>query len=278
MLARVSDTDVRTDEIRAALETLDPREQAALARDPNLLAQAVRSLLARQIVLKEALAKKWDQQPEAAALLQRARENAIVEGYLQSVSTPPEGYPSDAELQTFYEANKARLQVPRQYRIAQIFIALPKDADKAATESAEAKLAAVRRQLGQPEADFAGVARAHSDEKVSAENGGEAGWVLETQLRPEILEAVAALAPGSLSAPVRLDDGWHIVKALETKEPYTLGLTEVRGQLAQQLRAERARANRQAWMARLLEQNPMAINELALSQVLAPGGTAKAGN
>ncbi|RRJ97091.1 peptidylprolyl isomerase [Opitutaceae bacterium TAV4] len=271
VLARVSDTDVRTEDIRAALETLDPREQAALARDPNLLNQAVRSLLARQIVLKEALAKKWDQQPAAAAALQRSRDNALVESYLQSVSQPPEGFPSEAELSAFYEASKSQLLVPSQYRLAQIFIAAPKGADPADIDRAKIRSEAVKKQLAQSGADFAAVARAQSDEKVSAERGGEAGWVLETQLRPEIREVIKTLPTNTVSDPVRLDDGWHIVKAIETKEPYTLKLDEVRAQLTQQLRNERARANRQAYLSRLLEQNPMVINELALSQVLAPG-------
>ncbi|EIP98790.1 parvulin-like peptidyl-prolyl isomerase [Opitutaceae bacterium TAV1] len=274
VLARISDTDVKTEEIRAALETLDPREQAALARDPNLLSQAVRSLLARQIVLKEALSKKWDQQPAAAAALQRSRDNALVESYLQSVSQPPEGFPSEAELSAFYEANKAQLLVPSQYRIAQIFIAAPKDASADTAEKAKIRSEAVKKQLAQAGADFGAVAREQSDEKVSAERGGEAGWVLETQLRPELRDAIKTLPVNTVSDAIRLDDGWHIVKVLETKEPYTLKLDEVRGQLAQQLRNERARANRQAYLAKLLEQNPMVINELALSQVLPPATAA----
>ncbi|EIP98964.1 parvulin-like peptidyl-prolyl isomerase [Opitutaceae bacterium TAV1] len=276
VLARISDTDVKTEDIRAALETLDPREQAALARDPNLLSQAVRSLLARQIVLKEALSKKWDQQPAAATALQRSRDNALVESYLQSVSQPPEGFPSEAELSAFYEANKAQLLVPSQYRIAQIFIAAPKDAGADATEKAKIRSEAVKKQLAQAGAEFGAVAREQSDEKVSAERGGEAGWVLETQLRPELRDAVRALPVNTVSDAIRLDDGWHIVKVLETKEPHTLKLDEVRGQLAQQLRNERARANRQAYLTKLLEQNPMVINELALSQVLPPATAAAA--
>jgi len=34
VLARVGDTEVKVDDIRASLETLDPLQQAALARDP----------------------------------------------------------------------------------------------------------------------------------------------------------------------------------------------------------------------------------------------------
>jgi hypothetical protein len=56
VIARVGDTEIKLDEIRASIESLDSREQAALARDPSLLNQTVRTLLMRRVVLKEALA------------------------------------------------------------------------------------------------------------------------------------------------------------------------------------------------------------------------------
>ena len=43
----------------------------------------------------------------------------------------------------------------------------------------------------------------------------------------------------------------------------------MREAIAAQMRAERSQANRQACLAKLLEQNPPAINELVLSKVLA---------
>ncbi|EIP99046.1 hypothetical protein OpiT1DRAFT_03549, partial [Opitutaceae bacterium TAV1] len=125
IIARVSDTDVRIDDIRSSLESLDPREQAALAANPALLSQAVRSLLARRVVLAEAVAQKWDKNPAFTAQLEKLRENALIESYLQSVSQPPADFPSEADLHAVYEANRAALVAPRQFRVAQIFVAAP---------------------------------------------------------------------------------------------------------------------------------------------------------
>ena len=58
------------------------------------------------------------------------------------------------------------------------------------------------------------------------------------------------------------------MKVLDTKTASTRPLSEVRDALVAQMRAERAQANRQAYLAKLLEQSPPAINELALSKVL----------
>lgn len=268
VIARVGDTEVKMEEIRAALAILSPREAETISRDPALLNQLVRTLLTQRILLKEAISKQWDQKPEVAAQLARVREAAITESYLQSVSTPPESFPSDTDLQKKYEANKAALLVPKQFRLAQIFIASPKDAEKAVADKAVEKLETVRKSLRKPDADFAVIARTDSDEKDSSSRGGEIGWLTEAQIQPEIRAQLGSLAKGAVTEPIRLNDGWHIIKCLDIKESYTPSLDDVRTQLTQRLRAEQTKASSQAYLAKLLQQNPVAINELALSKVL----------
>jgi parvulin-like peptidyl-prolyl isomerase len=218
--------------------------------------------------LKEALAKKWDQESAVAAQIQRARDNTIVETYLQSVSKPLDTYPTDAEVQSAYESRKTQLLVPKQFRLAQIFIALPKTADKTATEKAQGKLEAVKKSLRQSGADFAAIAKANSEEPESAARGGEIGWLAENQVQPEVRPQVTSLSKNATSEPIRLEDGWHILKVLEIKEAYTPTLDEIRSQLVQQLRNEKNQSNSQAYLAKLLQQSPVAINELALSKLL----------
>jgi len=126
----------------------------------------------------------------------------------------------------------------------------------------------VTRRLKQ-KADFAAVARELSDEREVAVRGGEIGWLAEEQIVPGIRATVVGLSKGGVSEPVRLDDGWHILKLLDVRAPSVRTLAEVREALVAQLRAERARTNRQAYLSRLLEQNPPAINELTLQRILA---------
>ncbi|WKA26122.1 peptidyl-prolyl cis-trans isomerase [Bradyrhizobium roseum] len=263
VIARVGNANVSSDELRAYVGALGAQDQAALAKDPALLSQAVRMLLANRLVLQEVLAKKWDQQPTIAAQLDRVRENALTELYLQSVSTPPAGFPSEDDLQKVYDANRAALLMPRQFQLAQIFIAAPKDADKATEEKAKKSLDEVAGKLKAPGADFAAIARAANEK-----DGGDLGWVTENQIRPEIKTLLIGLAKNSVSEPIRLDDGWHILKLIDTKAAYTRTLPEVRDQLVQQIRAERAGAMRRAYLAELLKRNPPILNELALSNLL----------
>jgi parvulin-like peptidyl-prolyl isomerase len=264
VVARVGNSNISAEELRSYVGALPPRDQAALAKDPALLSQAVRILLANRLVLQEVVARKWDQQPNVVAQLDRVRENAVVEIYLQSVSTPPEGFPSEEELQKTYDANRSALLMPRQFQLAQIFVAAPKDGDKATEDKAKKSLDDIQAKLKAPGADFAEIARTESDSK----DGGDLGWLVESQIRPEIKTQVLGLAKNGISEAVRLDDGWHILKLIDTKAAYTRTLPEVREQLVQQMRNERATMMRRSYLAELLKQHPPVLNELALSNLL----------
>lgn len=264
VVARVGSSNVSAAEVRSYIGALGPREQAALAQDPSQLSQVVRMLLANRLVLQELVAKKWDRQTNVAEQIDRVRENALVELYLQSVSSPPDSFPNEDDLQKTYDANRAALLMPRQFQLAQIFIAVPKDADKAAEDKAKKTLSDIQAKLKTPGTDFAAIAQAEND----AKDGGDLGWLVENQIRPEIRTQLAGLAKNAVSEPVRLDDGWHVLKLVDTKASYTRTLPEVREQLVQQMRNERATAMRRAYLTELLKQHPPILNELALSSLL----------
>jgi len=268
IVARVGGSDVTADEVRSTIALLDARQQAAMARDPALLSQTVRAILANRLVLKEATAKKWDQQPAVVAQLARTRESLIVDSYLQSVTMPPDNYPGEADIKNVYEANASAFLVPRRFRMAQIVVALAKDADKAAEEAARKKLDDIVKKTRQPGADFGALARASSDDAATAERDGEIGWVAEPDLRTEIRARVTGLPKSGIADPIRLEDGWHILKLVDTEASHTRPLAEVREALVQRIRTERVEANRRAYVAELLKQTPPVVNEIALSRLL----------
>lgn len=272
MIAQAGDTEIRLGEIRAAVAALAPEQQAALAGNPAALSQAVRTLVAQRLVLGEATERKWGERPEVRQQLERVQQAALIESYLQSVSQPPAEYPSDDDLVAAYEANKEALRVPTQYRLAQIFIALPRSAEAATEAKAREKLDAVLAALRAPKGDFAAVARAQSEEPVSAARGGDVGWLTEGQLQLGIRAAAVGLQAGGTTEPVRLDDGWHVVKCLERKDAYTPTLDAIEDQLKARLRTERAQAMRQTYLGNLLERKPVAVNEVALGRIMEKEG------
>lgn len=160
--------------------------------------------------------------------------------------------------------------MPKQYHLAQVYVACPKGSDKDTEAKAQAKLEAVVK--GIKSGDFAAVAKSQSDDAASAQRGGDLGFLAESQIQPEIKTAAAALAKGSVSDPIRLNDGWHLIKVVEVKEPYTATLDEVKGSLANELRSQRAQVLGKAYLAKLLQQNPVTLNEIAVSKLVNPKG------
>jgi peptidylprolyl isomerase len=156
--------------------------------------------------------------------------------------------------------------VPRQYHLAQIYISCPKGADKATEDKAQAKLESVQKAL--KAGDFATVAKAQSDDASSAARGGDLGTLPENQIQPEIRDAVASLSKNGVTEPVRLKDGWHILKVVEVKEPYTATLEEIKVPLTNELRNQKAQLLIKAYLAKLLQQNPVTLNEIAVSKLI----------
>lgn len=66
-------------------------------------------------------------------------------------------------------------------------------------------------------ADFAELARLHSQDGSSAK-GGDLGWVSPGETVPEFERAAAALKENEVSAPVQSRFGWHLIQLLGRRE------------------------------------------------------------
>jgi parvulin-like peptidyl-prolyl isomerase len=263
VIARAGDRDITVAQIQPYLSSLSEADRAALKQNPAALSQAVRTLILQQVLLKEASNADWDEKPETQALLARVRDAAIAESYLESVTKLPADFPSDAEIKEVYDARKAELSLPKQYKLAQIFIANGTDPAKA-----EAKADTLAKQV--KSGDFAALAKTNSDEPRSAANGGEIGLLPEDSIQPAIRKALTGLAKGTTAGPIELGDGLYFVKILDIQEPRTATLDEVKPQIVTALRAERQKLNRQAYLQRLQSQAPITLDEIALPALLKP--------
>ena len=86
------------------------------------------------------------------------------------------------------------------------------------TESAAAaRLADYRRRIVAGQADFAELAREHSQDG-SAKQGGDLGWANPGRYVPEFEQAVNALKPGDISEPLVSRFGVHLIQLVERRE------------------------------------------------------------
>lgn len=67
-------------------------------------------------------------------------------------------------------------------------------------------------------ADFAALARTHTDDTGSAVNGGDLGWMSGEELVPSFAKTMHNTAINEISEPFESQFGWHILQVLERKK------------------------------------------------------------
>jgi peptidylprolyl isomerase len=269
VIARSGATSFTADQLRALLTALPDDSRAKVAGDPAALAELVRSAVLQNELLAQARARGWDRRPEVAAEIERARQAIIVRGYVAS-QVPPPAAPTEAQISAAYDANKARFMLPRQYHLAQIFVAVPPTDTADQIDRVRARLAALRIALSGKPDQFAETAKRLSDDKRSAPAGGDLGWLREDTLAEPIKSAVAGLPEGSVSDPLRTPDGWHLIELITTRPAGPAPLAQVRPALVQALQQQERQADIRAYLDAQLKRDPIEINEVALSQLATP--------
>lgn len=114
------------------------------------------------------------------------------------------------------------------------------------------KMIGVRAQIAGGD-DFATVARAVSEDTVSANEGGDLGWLSPGDTVPEFEQVIAELPIGEMSEPIKSRFGWHLIEVLDRRSYDTTDETK-RNNCARQVRAAKAEEERELWVRRLRDQ------------------------
>ena len=271
VVAERGDVRLTGAELRDALSLLDPAARAQVTATPQGLATFARDRLLNMAVLAEAEGKKWDTQPDVVRRIAEARDAVITQTYLTSLVPADPAFPSDAEVSAAYETNKARLVVPRQYHIAQIVLTVKPGATPQEDEEVHKKALDLRARAVRPNADFADLARKNSQEAQSAEKGGDVGWLREPDMIPQVREVVSGMIESGISQPVRVQDGWHILKLLAMKPAGTISLQDARPQIVAALRQARMQRLIRAYLDGMVKAQPIQVNEIALTKEAGEG-------
>ncbi|MBI6950650.1 peptidylprolyl isomerase [Pseudomonas koreensis] len=264
-VARLGNQQVTPQELQALLATLPPASAEQLRGNREALERWIRTRLAEKAVLEQADAQGWAQRPDVVRQTRAATEQIVFRDYLRSVSTVPADYPSTAELQQAYDAGKANWMTPPLYRVSQIFLAVP---DAQSLDAVRKQAAELSKKAQNTPGDFAALATQYSQDRLTAERGGDTGLQPLQQLVPEVRGAVAKLKVGAVSEPVQSAAGFHVIKLTEQQPARTATLDELRDQLTQALRAQRQEQIAQAYLDGMLNTATLSINGAELNKVL----------
>jgi peptidyl-prolyl cis-trans isomerase D len=140
----------------------------------------------------------------------------------------------------YYDSRKDRFKIPKQVRVSDILIkAGPQDTPDQL--EAKKKKADEILEKAKKTKDFGSLAKRYSEAEI-ASRGGDLGWIQKGMLGEQLESILFSMKAGNLSGVLAAGDGFHIFKIEEVKEEKQKPFGEVKDQILQTLKKEKAKA------------------------------------
>jgi peptidyl-prolyl cis-trans isomerase D len=178
---------------------------------------------------------------------QKQQEEFKIPAYLQIqyLAFRPSDYESKIqispdEIKRYYDQRKDSFKIPKKVRVREILIKVdPQDSPERIEEKrkkAEEILGRVKKTK-----DFASLAKQVS-ESGTASKGGDLGWLQKGNIGEPLETVLFSLKAGTFTDVLRVGEGFYIFKAEEVTEEKQKTFEEVKDQIHQGLKKEKAKA------------------------------------
>jgi peptidyl-prolyl cis-trans isomerase D len=206
-------------------------------------------------------------QPRAVAerlVVLQGEKREVAEAFIAAAQFASRVQPDEAKLKAYYEANIAEFRVPESVRAEYLVLSAEELGKGEAATETELKEAYDRRagQLAvaeqrrashilvktKDEADriaaearkapqrFAELAKKHSQDPGSADNGGDLGLNAKGALAAKSLEdAIFSMKAGEIGGPVQSEFGFHVVRLTAIQAAKTASFDELKQELAAEI-------------------------------------------
>jgi peptidyl-prolyl cis-trans isomerase SurA len=117
---------------------------------------------------------------------------------------------------------------------------------------AKSRLEGLKYRIEQGD-DFAELAKAYSEDMVSAANGGSLGWVSPGDLVSEFEEVMNSLSENQVSKPFKSRYGWHIIQVLKRRK-HNNTTKALRNKATQQIHQRKVEEELRNWLRQLRDE------------------------
>ena len=229
ILATVGGQNITDADVEQFLSTLGRQGEAY--RSPEGRAAILDELINRKLFLMEAVRNLWEAEPAFKAQLKQAKESLLtgyaIEKALSSVTV------KDEDVEKFYEENKDKMTGGENVNAAHILV------------STEEEAASIRAEIMDGKLTFAEAAAKYSTCPSKAQ-GGNLGDFGRGQMVPEFEAAAFAMKEGEISAPVKTQFGYHLIRLNKHNEAEIAPLSAVREEIRANLIREKQQATYQS--------------------------------
>jgi len=147
---------------------------------------------------------------------------------------------NEADVKTYYEQNVGRLSGKEERRASHILITAPKEMSADERKKARERADALLAQVRKAPDSFADLARKNSQDPGSAPNGGDLDFFARGAMVKPFEESAFALNKGDISDVVESDFGFHIIKVTDIKAPKQRSFDELRPMIEIDLKTQQA--------------------------------------
>lgn len=213
-------------------------------------------LVKRELIYQNAKEMNLDKDKEYTSKIEQFKKMTLVSLILKK-EVEDKAFVDDAEVKAFFDQNEDKFTVGTKIKASHILVK---------TEE-EAKEIADKINSGE---DFAGLAKSRSQDKGSAQKGGDLGYFGRGQMVPEFERAAISLKPGEVSAPVQTRFGYHIIKLTDIKKGEKANFEQSKDAIRKQLLAEKRKKLFDAYVERLKAKSKVTLVEENLEGITLP--------
>jgi parvulin-like peptidyl-prolyl isomerase len=187
-----------------------------------------------------------DQSQDYKAKLAILGNNLVIQEFINMSAPELEklATPTEEQIKAYYEGSKNTFKVPDTASARHVLVSVrgnENETDKLTDDAAKTKIAKVLAELAKGRS-WNDVAKEHSDDPGSQDNGGLYENFNPAQMVPEFAEAVRTQEIGKIGQPVRTQFGYHIIlvesRKLDMLQTFDEAKANVQRQLTERMRAE----------------------------------------
>lgn len=232
VVATVNDRDVS----RATIEAYIKYKNIPLEKS-DLVKKEVKNYLYKTGLADAVLQQNALDQASIEVEIEEFRKQMLLSRYFEKFLAEKV---NEQAVRNFYASNQERYQSKKAH-VAHILL---RTNQKMSEQERQALLTRAHEIYSKADAgdDFKELVVEYSEDKLSAKNGGDLGWVKQGAIDPAFTKVAFELKKGEISEPIVTPFGFHVIKVIEEAQVMTQPFEAVKGNIRYELRQKAKKA------------------------------------
>lgn len=222
VLAMVGEREITSESVDALLQSLNPQTAAQFNSEEGRKT-LVNELVNQELLYLDAIDNKYDEDQEYLQGIEKMKASMLKQYAMNKLLG--DIIVTENEVVNYYVSNKSQFNTPPSVKASHILVDNLQKAEEIMNEIKEGL-------------SFEDAAKKYSS-CPSSEQGGDLGYFSSGMMVPEFENTAFEMKIGDISAPVKTQFGYHIIKLFDKKEESIKPLEEIKDQLTNHILAKK---------------------------------------